>query len=319
MDNERDLLCDKIESSIDVNNVSSIVKFGSSVQKRMSKIQDKMIRSMGGSDMSIIESSITSLLKDIDSFEKEERKGGFLIGKAKAKRKTREYFKDVVADIDATTSLLEAYRIQLLSDLQLTEELSKVIDEAIDELELYISAGGNKLIEKKEELAELREKEQSVEIQHKIQNMSFGIDYLEKRVYDLDVTKVSMMQFSAQLLILKSNFVSMSDQIRQTTVIVIPFWKSRVSIMMGMQSLAEAGTIHSDFLGKAGKMMDDIELDIDDIQKKSGDGNADSVALLNSRLTQAIEKTIEINRKVKEDRNKADKEFEYVINHVKGL
>lgn len=319
MDNERDLLHDKIYSSIDINNVSSIVGFGSSVQKRMSQIQDKMIRSLGGSDMSMIESSISDLLKSINAFEKEERKGGFLIGKAKAKRKSREYFKDAAADIDAAASLLQAYRIQLLADLELMEELSQVNDEAIDELAIYLSAGGNKLLEEKERLLELKGKEQDVETQRKIQNMSFGLDYLEKRIYDLNVTKVAMMQFSAQLLILKSNFVSMSDQIRQTTVIVIPSWKSRVSIMMGMQSLTEADRLHADLSGKAGKMIDDIGFDIDDMQKKLADGNTDSVALLNSRLVEAIEKALEINRRIKEDKKNTNMEFEYVVNNIKSL
>lgn len=302
--------------SVEISDTSSVIAFGSDAQKKLSVFTDKALRSAGAADMESAEELIKSLIAELESLSSDNKVGFF--GRNKAIQKMREKFQATLDTIETVSRTLEGHRIQLLSDINMCEELYNLSVQNVRELTIYVQAGKQRLITENNRLIKLRENSSNFS---EFQSLESGLNRLDKRVHDLDISRISAYQFCAQVSLLRENLLSMSEQIRATLVSVIPIWKSRMMLAMGLSDLAEAANTQRETKELTSRMLNQSEKDIDALSnqiKNSTEIDMATVESLNANLIQTVTKTFEINQKIKAERKEADDTLKNLENDLKN-
>lgn len=233
-------------AQIDLRDSNSIIFFGSKAQEQLTAISDHMLEGVRNKDAGPAGTALNEMVSVLRGFNLEEldpnKKPGFLarlFGKASPLAKVVQEYETVRNQIDAISDALERHKTQLLTDIAALDRLYAANLDYFHNLELYIAAGEHKL--KKVDAEELPILEQEVatgEDMVKAQNLRdlrASRDDLERRVYDLKLTRQVTMQSLPSIRLVQENDKSLISKINSTLVNTVPLWR---------QQLAQAITIY---------------------------------------------------------------------------
>ena len=127
------------------------------------------------------------------------------------------------------------------------------------ELTMYILAGKKKLEEvKNKDLVELKEKAQTSKLPEDAQaasDLENAINRFEKKLHDLELTRVIAIQMAPQIRLVQNNDTQMVEKIQSTLVNTIPLWKSQMLIAMGISHSKEAIKAQNEVTEMTNKML----------------------------------------------------------------
>ncbi len=233
-------------AQIDLRDSNSIIFFGSKAQEQLTAISDNMLEGVRNKDAGPAGTALNEMVSVLRGFNLEEldpnKKPGFfdrLFGKAKPLAKIVQQYELVRNQIDSISDALERHKTQLLTDIATLDRLYVANLDYFHNLELYIAAGEVKL--KKvdaEELPALAQEVATGEDMVKAQilrDLRASRDDLERRVYDLKLTRQVTMQSLPSIRLVQENDKSLISKINSTLVNTVPLWR---------QQLAQAITIY---------------------------------------------------------------------------
>lgn len=109
---------------------------------------------------------------------------------------------------------------------------------------MYILAGKKKLEKVRgEELQGMMEKARvsgSQEDAQAVNDLVSLCDRFEKKIHDLELTRMVSIQMAPQIRLVQSNDTVMSEKIQSTLVNTIPLWKSQMVLALGVNHSAQA-------------------------------------------------------------------------------
>ena len=109
---------------------------------------------------------------------------------------------------------------------------------------MYILAGKKKLEQvRNEDLKTLTEKAAVTglpEDAQAVKDLDSLFNRFEKKIHDLELTRVICLQMAPQIRLVQNNNTTMAERIQTTLVNTIPLWKSQMVIAMGMQHAESA-------------------------------------------------------------------------------
>ena len=109
---------------------------------------------------------------------------------------------------------------------------------------MYILAGRKKLAEVQEkELPAMLAKAQASglpEDAQAVKDLQSQCDRFEKKLHDLELTRMISMQTAPQIRMVQSSDTMMAEKIQSTIVNTIPLWKSQMVIALGVEHSTEA-------------------------------------------------------------------------------
>ncbi len=112
------------------------------------------------------------------------------------------------------------------------------------ELSMYILAGKKKLEKvRKEEIPVLMQKAQASGLPEDAQEVNDFVamcDRFEKKIHDLELTRMVSIQMAPQIRLVQSNDSLMSEKIQSTLVNTIPLWKSQMVLALGINHSTQA-------------------------------------------------------------------------------
>src|SRR5574344_2905506 len=101
----------------------------------------------------------------------------------------------------------------------------------IKDLALYIEGGRAKLNELKEtKLVELRDKAKESKLPEDAQeanDFANMLDRVEKKIYDLEITRNIAVQMAPQIRLIQNNNNLLTEKIQTTLINTIPLWKNQ--------------------------------------------------------------------------------------------
>ena len=232
---------EELISEIQVQDRSTILFFGAKAQEEMSTISESMLEGVRNKDLGAAGASLNDMIATIRGFDVDElnpnKKLGFfarLFGKAKPISVFLSKYEDVRKQINNITDRMEEQKTQLLTDII---SLDKLYDANLDyfhNLELYISAGDEKLrmLDKNEiptlvEAAE-EDKENMIAAQA-VRDMRSARDDLERRVHDLRLTRQVAMQSLPSIRLVQENDKTLINKINSTLINTVPLWKNQLA------------------------------------------------------------------------------------------
>ena len=319
---------DQIIQEINIDDRSSIVFFGSKAQEQMSSISENMLEGVRNKDLGGASASLNDMVLAIKGFDVDElnptKKLGFwarLFGKAKPVAEFLSKYDDVRKQINDITDHMEEHKTQLLTDVISLDKLYEANLDYFHKLELYISAGEEKLRMMNE--VEIPAMEQSaiddgenMLAAQALRDIRSARDDLERRVHDLHLTRQVAMQSLPSIRLVQENDKTLINKINSTLINTVPLWKNQLAqavTIFRMSDAAEtvkkATDLTNDLLESNATNLRTANVEVRK-QMERGVFDIESVRKANQELIGTINDSLEIAEEGRTKRQEAAKELQ---------
>lgn len=190
---------------------------------------------------------LSGMVVELQNFEKDDEKGGVFGFFKKQKNKVetmKARYSTAEENIDKISESLENYQVTLMKDIAMLDKMYDVNKDYFKELSMYILAGKKKLEEARAtELPRLIAKSQASGLQEDTQaanDYAQMIDRFEKKIHDLELTRIVALQMAPQIRLVQNNDTLMAEKIQSSLVNTIPLWKSQMTLALGIAHSAQA-------------------------------------------------------------------------------
>lgn len=214
---------------------------------------------------------------------------------------------------------LEDHQIVLLKDVATLDKMYELNLNYYKELSMYILAGKKKLQEEQTvtlpALVEKAQKSGLPEDTQAAKDHSEMCNRFEKKLHDLELTRMVAIQMAPQIRLIQNNDTAMSDKIQSTLVNTIPLWKSQMVIAIGLNHSVEAAKAQhavSDMTNELlKKNAQTLKMATVETAKESERGIIDIETLkeTNRTLISTFDEVMKIQQDGKEKRANAEKEL----------
>ncbi len=250
-DADNKTLIESMVAEIDINDSKSIIYFGSKAQDELTTISDKMLEGVKNKDMGSAGGDLNEMVStlrgfDVDALDPNKKPGFFakLLGKTKPVAKFLQKYEDVRKQIDTITDKLDTHKTTLLTDITMLDRLYEANLEYFHNLDLYISAGDEKLKLLDEEVIPAKalaaENSEAIIEAQELRDLRASRDDLERRVHDLRLTRQVAMQSLPGIRLVQDNDKGLVNKINSTIVNTIPLWRQQLATAVAIYRSSDA-------------------------------------------------------------------------------
>ena len=231
---------------IDITDSNLVLNYGAAAQKSVASFSENALASVRNKDLGEVGDTLSKLVVEVKGFGKEEKKG--LFGFAQKQRNKLELMRaqygKAEASVDKITKELENHQVVLLKDIAMFDQMYELNLKYYKELTMYIIAGKKRLEELRAgEVETLRKKAEEsglAEDAQKYNDMVSLCNRFEKKLHDLELTRMVSLQMGPQTRMLQNNDTLMVEKIQSSLVNTIPLWKSQMVLALGMEHSRQA-------------------------------------------------------------------------------
>ena len=238
---------DAFSQKIDIRDTNQVLQYGAAAQKSVASFSENALNNVRNKDMGEIGEDLSRLVVELKGFgEDEERKGlKGLFKKAGNKLEVmKAQYSKVEANVDKIAQNLENHQITLLKDVAMFDQMYELNLKYYKELTMYILAGKKRLEEVRTgELEELRLKAEKSGLAEDAQAYNDLVNLcnrFEKKIHDLELTRMVSVQMGPQTRLLQNNDTLMIEKIQSSLVNTLPLWKSQMVLALGMEHSRQA-------------------------------------------------------------------------------
>ena len=237
---------------IDIRDTNQVLQYGAAAQKSVAAFSENALNNVRTKDMGQIGDDLSQLVVELKGFgEDEDRKGlRGLFKKAGNKLETmKAQYNKVEANVDKIAQNLENHQITLLKDVAMFDQMYELNLKYYKELTMYILAGKKRLAEvRATEVEELRKKAEASGLAEDAQAYNDLVslcDRFEKKLHDLELTRIISVQMGPQTRLIQNNDTLMVEKIQSSLVNTIPLWKSQMVLALGLEHSRQATAAQS--------------------------------------------------------------------------
>ena len=232
---------------INLSDGNMILQYGAGAQQKLADFSEKALANVKSQDLGEVGDMLTDVVAELKNFDVDDEKKGILgffrKGENKLDAMKAKYDKAEV-NVDKICDGLEEHQVQLLKDTALLDQMYSLNLTYYKELSMYIAAGKKKLDEvRNTQLKELMEKAQAGNDQllaQEAKDLSSYCDRFEKKLHDLELSRMISMQTAPQIRLIQNNNTMMVEKIQSTLVNTIPLWKNQMVIALGLEHAQRA-------------------------------------------------------------------------------
>lgn len=327
---EEKAMVENFSNQIDIKNSQLVLEYGSGVQKKMSDFSDQTLESIKTKDLGEVGAMISNLVVELKNFDvKEEEKGifGFFKKVASKGELMRANYEKAEANVDNIVKSLETQQITLMKDISMLDQMYDLNKNYYKEISMYILAGTKKLEQiSSETLPVLVEKVNSTNLQEDVQelnDLNNQINRFEKKLHDLDLSRMISVQTAPQIRMVQNNNMEMVEKIQSTIVNTIPLWKNQMILALGVAHSTEAiktqkavSDITNELLKKNA---DTLKMASIEAAKESERGivDIDTLKITNDTLISSLDEVMRIQVEGREKRKEAEAEIRRLEGQLK--
>ncbi|MBE6051862.1 MAG: toxic anion resistance protein [Clostridium sp.] len=329
-DSERKMVDDFVDK-IDLNNSNSILQYGVGAQKKIADFSESALNNVKTKDLGEVGNMLSSVVVELKNFEDTEEKKGFLgLFKKQAKKidMLKAKYTKVEGNINTICTALEEHQIQLLKDISMLDKMYEINKVYFKELNMYILAGKKRLEKARaEELVQLTEKAKLSGYPEDAQaanDFAALCDRFEKKVHDLELTRMISLQMAPQIRLVQNNDTLMSEKIQSTIVNTIPLWKSQIVLALGVAHSQNAARVQNEVTNMTNELLrknaETLKMSTIETAKASERGIVDIETLraTNESLISTLDEVIRIQDEGREKRREAEKELVNIEEQLKN-
>ena len=239
-------MVDDFAQKIDVTDSNLVLQYGAAAQKNIASFSENALSNVRTKDLGQVGDALSQLVGELKTFGQPEKKG--LAGLFQKKRSELEAMKASYAkaesNVDRIVKVLEEHQVTLMKDIAMFDQMYELNTKYYKELTMYIIAGKKRLeYLRSNDLVQLREKAAQSGTQEDAQacnDLANLLDRFEKKLHDLELTRMISVQMGPQTRLLQNNDTQMLEKIQSSLVNTIPLWKSQMVLALGLEHSRQA-------------------------------------------------------------------------------
>ena len=242
---------DDFVKKIDIKDTNLVLNYGVAAQKSVATFSENALSSVRNKDLGEVGETLSNLVVEVKGFGQEEKKGfAGLFHKQKDKLELmRAQYGKAETSVNRIVSELEKHQVTLMKDIAMLDQMYELNLKYYKELTMYIIAGKKRLAEVRSgELEELRKKAEASGLAEDAQaynDYAQKCERFEKKLHDLELTRMVSLQMGPQTRLLQNNDTLMVEKIQSSLVNTIPLWKSQMVLALGMEHSRQATAAQS--------------------------------------------------------------------------
>lgn len=329
-ESERKMVED-FSKEIDIGNSQLVLEYGAGVQKKMSDFSDSTLSVIRTKDLGEVGDMISNLVVELKGFDaSDEDKGilGFFKRGSKKTQLMRANYDKAENNVNSIVKSLENQQVTLMKDISTLDQMYDLNKNYYKEVSMYILAGKKKLADiKNKELPALREKARLSGLQEDAQNLNDlnnQIDRFEKKLHDLDLSRMISIQTAPQIRMVQNNNILMVEKIQSTIVNTIPLWKNQMVLALGVSHSNEAIRAQREVSNITNELLkknaDNLKMASIETAKESERGIVDIESLkhTNEALISSLDEVMKIQVESRAKRKEAENEIARLENELKN-
>ena len=234
-------MVDDFAQKIDITDSNLVLQYGAAAQKNIASFSESALSNVKTKDLGQVGDALSQLVGELKTFGQPEKKG--LAGLFQKKRSELEAMKASYAkaesNVDRIVKVLEEHQVTLMKDIAMFDQMYELNTKYYKELTMYIIAGKKRLeYLRSNDLVQLREKAAQSGAQEDAQacnDLANLLDRFEKKLHDLELTRMISVQMGPQTRLLQNNDTQMLEKIQSSLVNTIPLWKSQMVLALGLE------------------------------------------------------------------------------------
>ena len=227
---------EKLVSTIIINDVNSIVKFGNEVAVEISKASDQVLNSMNMdqvNDSGELLQNLAAIMEKFDAKELTEEKKGLFVNLRKQLDKLLAKYHTMGDEVDKIYVQLRKYETEIEASNVKLETMFNANIQYYKELILYIMAGEQACVELDQYIADYRQKLEanpdSGAVAMDLQTLEQTRQVFEQRVMDLKIAENVAMQTVPMLKAMQFSNLNLIRKINSAFIITMPVFKQALA------------------------------------------------------------------------------------------
>ena len=231
---------------IDITDSTQVLQYGAAAQKNIAGFSENALNNVRTKDLGQVGEARSSLVVELKTFGQEEKSGifGFFQKKKNEALALKASYDKAEVNVDKIASILEGHQVTLMKDIAMLDQMYELNTKYYKELTMYILAGKKALMKaRNEELEALRKKAAetgSQEDAQKYNDFANLCNRFEKKLHDLELTRMISIQMGPQTRMIQNNDTLMLEKIQSSLVNTIPLWKSQMVLALGLEHSRQA-------------------------------------------------------------------------------
>ena len=317
-------------AQINLYDAGAVLQYGAGVQKKMADFSEKALENVRTKDLGEIGDLLSGVVTELKDFDEEETKGFFGFFKKNANRITalKAKYEKAETNISKICETLEGYQRQLLKDAAILDKMYEQNLTYFRELTIYIAAGKKKLEDTRNvRLPELVRKANDTGRPEDIQvakDLESLCQRFEKKVHDLELTRMIAVQTAPQIRLVQNNDTQMVEKIQSTIVNTVPLWKSQMVLALGVEHSAQAAKAQRDVTDMTNELLrknaERLKMATIDSAKEAERGIVDLETLktTNASLISTLDEMVKIQQEGRQKRREAEAEISRLEGDLKA-
>lgn len=319
---------DEFAKQIDLHNSTAILQYGVGTQKKMADFSGSALENVKTKDLGEVGDMLSDVVTQLKGFDEEEK--GFLgiFKKPAQKLETmKAKYSKAETNVNKICEALEDNQVQLLKDISILDKMYELNLTYFKELSMYILAGKKKLAETREtELPQLLEKAKASGLPEDAQaarDLEALCDRFEKKLHDLELTRMVSIQTAPQIRLVQSSDTMMVEKIQSAIVNTIPLWKSQMVLALGVTHAEQAARAQREVSDMTNELLkknaEVLKISAIESAKESERGIIDMETLksTNANLISTLDEVMKIQADGREKRRAAEQEMQTMENELK--
>ncbi len=327
---EEKKMVDEFAAKIDITNSNMILQYGAGSQKKIADFSESALNNVKTKDLGEIGGMLSNVVLELKNFDITEEKSGFLgFFKKSANKLTmmKEKYTKVDTNINKICTVLENHQMQLFKDIAILDKMYELNKVYYKELSMYILAGKKKLAKlETEELPALLQKASLSGLPEDAQaanDFQALCNRFEKKIHDLELTRMISIQMAPQIRLVQNNDTLMSEKIQSTIVNTIPLWKSQMALALGVAHSTDAARAQREVTDMTNELLrknaETLKMSTIETAKESERGIVDieTLRITNQSLISTLDEVMRIQTEGRQKRKEAEIELNQIEEELK--
>ena len=244
-------MVEEFSQKIDVTDSNQVMQYGAAAQKNIAAFSESALNNVRTKDLGEVGEALSSLVVELKDFGQPEKKGifGFLQKKRSQLEEMKADYAKAEVNVEKIVKVLENHQIVLMKDIAMFDQMYELNNKYYKELTMYILAGKKRLAYLREnDVEQLRVKAEQSGAQEDAQAYNDMVNLcnrFEKKLHDLELTRMISIQMGPQTRLLQNNDTQMLEKIQSSLVNTIPLWKSQMVLALGLEHGRQATAAQS--------------------------------------------------------------------------
>lgn len=327
---EEKTMVENFSQQIDLNDSNMIVQYGAGAQKKMADFSESALKSVRTQELGEVGALLTEVVGELKNFDTEDEKGifGFFKRGVNKVQALRVKYDKAEKNVERVVKALKDNQMRLMKDNATLDKMYDMNIVYFKELTMYILAGKKKLAEvQNTELPALVAKAEETgrpEDAQAARDLEERIVRFERKLSDLELTRVIAMQTAPQIRMVQNNEIAMIEKIQTTLVNTIPLWKNQMVLSLGIANAADAvkaqnavNKTTNELLRKNADMLQSSTTQIAE-ETERGIVDIETLQHTNETLIQTFDDVLRIQQEGRQKRAEAEVEIRRLEDELKS-